>query len=585
MAVPVVQSQSADTVVTTNGSTITITKPSGVVSGDLMLVFISTDGATTSHTSSGWTTVEEETTSTGAKCTLAIMSKIAGGSEPSDYTFTGGGNQTRCGIIFRIDGQNATFKDVSGIDNTGDSATPTAPDVTTTVDDCLVLCAYAQDEAEAPNIHPGSTTELADFDSAGGDPASTLGVASYTQASAGATGTKQWTDSNSNRWIGAQVAIAPAAGGLSLVKFGNDTEQVTEVSQASLGLLRFGPDTEQIDEASQASLGLLRFGNDTEQIDEATGRPLGLLRFGNDTEQVDETTLRPRDMSRFGPDTEQIDEATLRPRDMSRSGDDVEQIDEATSRPQDMTRLADDTEEIADVDQASLGLLRFGDDTVEISDGVLSILGIVRIANDTLNIAEAVQHQLGLLRFGDDTVEVTEATARAMTLVRLIGETIELPEGVIRTMALTRLVGETVEVAEGLIRVMDLVRFTPDTVELADAIESVLGLVRVIDETEELADGVVEHLVAATPGFEFANDTVNIAEAATPARVMIRVPAGDTEEIAEATIAQIGIPQTLSATVNVSELVVEVCKPVASFGVLKVYDGTAWREGPEFFAP
>ncbi len=216
MAVPVVQSQSADTVVTTNGDNIVITKPSGVVSGDLLLLFLSTDGDTVPNTLSGWTVVEEATTSVGAKATLTILSKVAGGSEPSDYTFTGGGNQTRAGLIFRIDGQNATFKDVSGIDNTGNSTTPTAPTVTTTVADCLVLCSYAQDDDSAPNTHPGSTTELADFDSGGGaSPASTLGVASYTQASAEATGTKAWSGAGSAHWIGCQVAIAPvaAAGG------------------------------------------------------------------------------------------------------------------------------------------------------------------------------------------------------------------------------------------------------------------------------------------------------------------------------------------------------------------------------------
>ncbi len=216
MAVPVVQSQSADTVVSTNGDNIVITKPSGVVSGDLMLMFLSTDGNTVLNTLSGWTVVEETTTSAGDKCTLTILSKVAGGSEPADYTFTGGGNQTRAGIIFRIDGQHATFKDVSGIDNTGNSNTPTAPTVTTTVANCLVLCSYAQDDDSAPNTHPGSTTELADFDSGGGaSPASTLGVASYTQVSAGATGTRAWSDANNVQWIGCQVAIAPvaAAGG------------------------------------------------------------------------------------------------------------------------------------------------------------------------------------------------------------------------------------------------------------------------------------------------------------------------------------------------------------------------------------
>ncbi len=214
MAVPVLESFIDPAVeVTTNGSAITIGKPSGTVSGDLLIAFIGTDGNTEFHTSSGWARVEESNTSAGNKTTCVVYFLVAGGSEPSDYTFTGGSNQTRIGTIVRISGQAASgFIDVSGIDNTGDSTTPTSPTVTTTVVDCLVFCFYSQDDEQEGLTHPSGTTEHIDQDNGGGaNPGCTIGLASYTQAAAGATGTKAWSGGGTTQWVAMQVAIAPVA--------------------------------------------------------------------------------------------------------------------------------------------------------------------------------------------------------------------------------------------------------------------------------------------------------------------------------------------------------------------------------------
>lgn len=80
----------------TNGtfSSYTINKPSGTITGDLMVAtlgFIGT-GATI-NVPSGWTLRNQSTaTSDGGPYTLAVLYKIAGGSEPSSYsaTITGG---------------------------------------------------------------------------------------------------------------------------------------------------------------------------------------------------------------------------------------------------------------------------------------------------------------------------------------------------------------------------------------------------------------------------------------------------------------------------------------------------------------
>jgi hypothetical protein len=81
----------AFTSTTTTNTSLTITKPSGVVAGDIMLVNIAQgNNSTNAPTSSGWTLIDRRNI-TGTGTTLryaAVMYKIAGASEPTNYTFT-----------------------------------------------------------------------------------------------------------------------------------------------------------------------------------------------------------------------------------------------------------------------------------------------------------------------------------------------------------------------------------------------------------------------------------------------------------------------------------------------------------------
>jgi hypothetical protein len=110
MATPVVQSNG--TGLSDNLSSITITKPTGLAIGDLMLalVFIS-DTAGNSRTISdeaGWTTVDSRITTISA---FKAFWKIAdsGDVAASNFTFDLSGNADSCrGIIFRITGHSAS---------------------------------------------------------------------------------------------------------------------------------------------------------------------------------------------------------------------------------------------------------------------------------------------------------------------------------------------------------------------------------------------------------------------------------------------------------------------------------------------
>jgi hypothetical protein len=105
MAAPIIQSK---TEVATGSGDLTFTKPSGVASGNILIAIISADkggGANTITAPSGWTLEIQEDDETNTF--LRVYSKVAGASEPADYTWTITGSDERAGVMYRITGANS----------------------------------------------------------------------------------------------------------------------------------------------------------------------------------------------------------------------------------------------------------------------------------------------------------------------------------------------------------------------------------------------------------------------------------------------------------------------------------------------
>lgn len=88
-------------------SNITVTKPTGTVSGDVMVAIIQGDQSYTFTNASGWTTLDTWNASTGVRCRTVY--KVAGGSEPSSYSFAIGSSGTDISSV---------CMSFSGVDNT-----------------------------------------------------------------------------------------------------------------------------------------------------------------------------------------------------------------------------------------------------------------------------------------------------------------------------------------------------------------------------------------------------------------------------------------------------------------------------------
>ena len=186
-----------------------VSMPATRPDGDLYIAQICLkDGEEIESVPNGWTEITNSDMLGNIQ--LATYWKI-GSSEPSEYTWEADEETEWIGAIHRVVGIDTSDPiNVSG-DDTGDSASPTAPSVVTTDDDCLILRMYGAEGAEQASTYwPSGTTPIFQDDSSG----SVVGAAAYEdQLSAGSTGTGAFSMTGSKKWVAATVAIATSSAG------------------------------------------------------------------------------------------------------------------------------------------------------------------------------------------------------------------------------------------------------------------------------------------------------------------------------------------------------------------------------------
>jgi len=144
----------------TSGTTIVVTKPTGTVSGHVMLAQVAAYAGVTITPPSGWTLVQGGGTSGGLE--YGVYVRVAGGSEPASYTWTFNTSVSNAvAAIATYSGvNNATPVDVSGV-ATATGTTLTAPSVTTAWPNTVVVSLFGVSGGYAPTIPAGTTSRAA----------------------------------------------------------------------------------------------------------------------------------------------------------------------------------------------------------------------------------------------------------------------------------------------------------------------------------------------------------------------------------------------------------------------------------------
>jgi hypothetical protein len=218
---------SVSAIATNSGTTVTVTKPTGLEVGDLIVVQLGAIGGDVMVSSDwtvpgGWTANGNDNWShsgPGAGLRHAIMYKIAdsGDVAASNFTFTYGTSTGLRGAMFRITGQRpASFIAATNLAKTSNNAYDTSPKayaagVTPTIEDSLIMIFVLTYNGSSFGSYalatsdPGGWTEAHD--------ASNLAMAYANRSQTTATGdvTIAWSGSNVGNIV-IVYAISPAFG-------------------------------------------------------------------------------------------------------------------------------------------------------------------------------------------------------------------------------------------------------------------------------------------------------------------------------------------------------------------------------------
>lgn len=232
-----VRSSSTGTNIANPTTGVTVTKPSGVVDGDVLYAFVvkTEAGDTALFTCAGWTTILPGTplTTTENDRHIAILRKVImnASGEAASYTFvtTSTTASAMGAIIVAVTGADVVSGPEDRALTTSDrtfgvnDATPASQDFTTVTHNALVLsfCFLAlggSTAAKTWGVPSGYTniTSVSEMGSASND--LQIGVAYKAMPTAGAVGTNVWThtaDDATTDWVVAAVAVRVKPDGFS----------------------------------------------------------------------------------------------------------------------------------------------------------------------------------------------------------------------------------------------------------------------------------------------------------------------------------------------------------------------------------
>jgi len=199
------------------GSALSISKPSGVVSGDLIVFAVGTDSAETRTGPAGFTSKSATNVSDQR---LQIWYKVADGTEGASFS-CGAGGANSAGFCVAYSGVDNTtpFDVAAGTNGSGTGASITAASITPTTNGCQILFVGCRDSnSNSPQtVSPpsGSWAEQVDITVAGETCWANAYLADFNQATAGAVGTTTATASSTANAtnIGILLALRPASGG------------------------------------------------------------------------------------------------------------------------------------------------------------------------------------------------------------------------------------------------------------------------------------------------------------------------------------------------------------------------------------
>lgn len=222
MAAPSVRNVQTTIQNTDTATSIQITKPTNTAENDVMYAFISLAVSTGTPALAGWALVtNQNVVHDGGEA--RILFKVAGASEPADYTFTWTGGSRAVGGIVTVQGNDpVTPTAANPTPATGADANPNPPASGTVAEDDYLVLAFTCIEGKTRTFTPPSGyNEEWDHANSGagaqtGHESQSLATLPITAATSEDPGT--FTASASDGWAAFTILVAPALPTVFLVE-------------------------------------------------------------------------------------------------------------------------------------------------------------------------------------------------------------------------------------------------------------------------------------------------------------------------------------------------------------------------------
>jgi len=213
MAFPVVSATNTSAV-STAGTTHTVNLPTGIASGDLLIVFFSKKSGSSNTLTwpSGWTALTDVNNGTNTGQSTAY--RIADGTEGTTISVTSSASVKSAHNSYRITSWHGTTPPEGGAGSTGSSANPDPPSVSPSWGsaDNLFLEAASVGSNTSSSAASTNYTNLLTINSTGGSGGSNQMQASARHSLTGSTDDPDnaFTISASSIWASQTIAIRPA---------------------------------------------------------------------------------------------------------------------------------------------------------------------------------------------------------------------------------------------------------------------------------------------------------------------------------------------------------------------------------------
>lgn len=398
--------------------------PSGIVAGELLVMSVSNSNATISTTPpTGFTLVAGQNGPTTSPSTV-VFYRIADATESGSVTFATGTAGRVTGVIARWSGNDSTTPlDVTAVSaNSTVATTFTMPSITTVTNNAVLVHTISLNAASAADIVTlAGTTLLVDTTGTG----RRQGVYYETLATAGASGTRTWSDTpaTSLQWAGVTLAIRPSSGGAQTQSF-TDAEGLTDSLGATNDAARGVDDPEGITDVLAAVNAAVRSQTDPVGLTDSLGGVNAAVRSPADPLGWSEalTVIWDRVVSVLDP---------LGITDNATSGGvnatvaDALGLSDSLGTVADMVRTVTDSLGLTDALTTAAAAARSQADPFGLTDTATDTNDAARAGTDMAGLTDSLAAAFGMARTSADPLGITDALSvtwnRAVTVADALG--------------------------------------------------------------------------------------------------------------------------------------------------------------------